>query len=231
MKTVIMAGGLGKRLKPLTCVIPKPLLPLGEKTILECTINKLKEHDFKEIILATNFQSELFEAYLKDGSHLGVNLEYSKEEKPLGTVGPLSLLKEKIGKEPFIIINGDILTNLNFKDLMNFHINNNADITVTVKEIETPFQYGIIHSKNDHLVDLEEKPNLKSDILAGIYVFNPEMLNYLENNKPKLMTDFIRDLLNHGKKVRVYRIKEYWLDIGLMENYQKAQEDKENGFI
>ncbi len=231
MKAVIMAGGLGSRLKPLTHIIPKPLLPLGERTILEFVIDRLSKHGFKDIIVATNFQSDLFEAYLKDGSHLGVNITYSKEEKSLGTVGPLSLLKEGLGNEPFLVVNGDILTNLNFKDLLDFHLKNNADLTITTKEIKTPFQYGIVHSEGGIVRDLEEKPNLKNNILAGIYILNPDILDFLKDGEHKHMTDLIRDVINLGKKVVVYNIKEYWLDVGIMENYKKAQEDKEKGFI
>lgn len=229
MKVVIMAGGLGTRLRPLTHIIPKPLLPLGEQTILEITINKLKNHGFKEFILATNYKSDLFEAYLKDGSHLGVNITYSRETNPLGTAGPLKPLALQL-KEPFIVINGDIVTNLDFSKLYKAHLASKAKITVVTKMLQTPLQYGIIKAKGDSVSDIEEKPNLKFEILAGIYVLNPETLYSLPNgmyNMPQL----IRDLIKAGDSVKKYILEDYWLDIGQIDRYEQAQKDAKEGLI
>ena len=229
MKVVIMAGGLGTRLRPLTQIIPKPLLPLGEQTILEITINKLKQHGFKEIILATNYKSDLFEAYLKDGSHLGVNIKYSRETDPLGTAGPLKLLLSHL-KEPFIVINGDIITNLDFSTLYLEHINSKAEMTVVTKLLRTPLMYGIVKGQDDIVLNVEEKPNLKFEILAGIYVLNPEVLSMVPEGVYH-MPQLIRDLINSGKTVKKYILKDYWLDVGQIDNYEKAQKDVKEGII
>ncbi|MBU2637807.1 MAG: NTP transferase domain-containing protein [Nanoarchaeota archaeon] len=229
MKVVIMAGGLGTRLRPLTHIIPKPLLPLGEQTILEITINKLKNHGFKEFILATNYKSDLFAAYLKDGSQLGVSITYSKEAKPLGTAGPLKLLASELN-EPFIVINGDIITNLDFSKLYSTHISSKAKMTVVTKILQTPLQYGVITAEGDSVSAIEEKPNLKFEILAGIYVLSPEVLNIIPEgmyNMPQL----IRDLISCGENVRKYVLEDYWLDVGQMESYEQAQKDVKEGII
>ena len=148
MKAVILAGGLGSRLKPFTQIIPKPLLPIGEKSVLEIQIEHLKKHGFDEIFLATNYKSEYIENFFGDGSRFGVKLRISKEDKPLGTVGPLTLLKNEL-KDPFLMMNGDILTLLNFSDFYGFSVRNAADLTITIKEYITPFQFGNIEFEGD----------------------------------------------------------------------------------
>lgn len=229
MKVVIMAGGLGTRLRPLTHIIPKPLLPLGEQTILEITINKLKNQGFKEFILATNYKSDLFEAYLKDGSHLGVNIAYSRESYPLGTAGPLKLFASSL-TAPFIVINGDIITNLNFTRLYQTHINSGAKITAVTKLLQTPLRYGVVTGEGDTVSGIEEKPNLKFEILAGIYVIDPSVLEAMPDgayNMPQLM----RDIITAGHSVKKYLLEDYWLDIGQIDSYEQAQKDVKEGII
>lgn len=230
MKVVIMAGGLGTRLRPFTHIIPKPLLPLGEQTILEITINKLKKHGFKEFILATNYKSDMFEAYLKDGSHLGVNITYSRETMPLGTAGPLKLLASELD-EPFIVINGDIITNLDFSKLYRAHVSSNSKMTVVTKILQTPLQYGIVKGEGDLVSGIDEKPNLKFEILAGIYVLSPEVLSLIPGEASYNMPQLIRDLIASGQTVRKYILEDYWLDIGQMESYERAQKDAKEGLI
>lgn len=227
MKVVILAGGLGTRLRPLTYVIPKPLLPVGERSVLEISINKLKEFDFDEIFIATNYKSHLFESYFGDGSNFGVKITYSKEKGSLGTAGPLRLLKDKL-KEPFLVIYGDILTSLNFKKLMDFHIKNKADLTLVTKETYLPMRYGIVESEGNIVKDIEEKPDIKAQINAGIYFLNPNVVEEIPDSKFN-MTDLAKKLIKHGKKVMKYQLDDYWLDIGQMQDYEKAQEDFENG--
>lgn len=229
MKVVIMAGGLGTRLRPLTHIIPKPLLPVGEQTILEITINKFKNYGFKEFILATNYKSGLFEAYFKDGAHLGVSITYSKETEPLGTAGPLGLLAG-ILNEPFIVINGDIITNLDFSKLYSSHLNSKAKMTAVTKVLEAPLRYGIVKCSNGTISEIEEKPNLKFEILAGIYVLNPEVLGLIPKGAYN-MTQLIRDLIDSGENINRYLLEDYWLDIGQMGSYKQAQKDVKEGLI
>ena len=154
MKAIILSGGLGSRLKPFTEVIPKPLLPIGEKAILEVQIERLKENGFDTVILATNYKSEYIESFFGDGSRYGVNLKISKEDKPLGTAGPLSLLKDEL-TEPFLVMNGDILTLLNFRQLYEYALAKEAPLTIGVKREILPFAFGNIFFEGDYVTDIQ----------------------------------------------------------------------------
>lgn len=223
MKAVILAGGLGTRLKPFTEIIPKPLLPIGEKSVLEIQIEALKKHGFDEIYLATNYKSDYIENFFGDGSKFGVKLTISKETKKLGTVGPLTLLKEQL-TEPFLMMNGDILTQLDYKKMYDFAVSKGTDLTVGIKEIVTPFQFGNIFYDGDYVTGIEEKPNIRTKILAGIYIFKPEIFNLIPGDTYFGMDTLIEKMLENEAKIAKYEIKEYWLDIGQVSDYQKAQE-------
>jgi NDP-sugar pyrophosphorylase family protein len=225
MKAIILAGGLGTRLKPFTEVIPKPLLPIGEKAIIEVQIENLKKHGFDEIIVATNYRSKYVESYLGDGSQYGVRLKFSLEEKQLGTVGPLSLLEEELN-EPFLLMNGDILTKANFKEIYDFSLEfEDSNLTVVTKEIITPFRFGSVETEGDYLINVAEKPELHINILAGIYIMKPSIFTHIPRGKRYDMNILIEKLLKTGEKVTVYQLKEYWLDIGRYDDYEKAQKD------
>lgn len=223
MKAVILAGGLGSRLRPFTQIIPKPLLPIGEKSVLEIQIEHLKKHRFDEIFLATNYKSEYIENFFGDGSKFGVKLRISKEEKPLGTVGPLTLLREEL-KDPFLMMNGDILTLLDFNGFYRFARNINADLTITVKEYITPFQFGNIEFEGDYVTTIREKPQLKMNILAGIYILKPDIFRLIPDDTYFGMDHLIQKMLGENIPVAKYPIHEYWLDIGQVDDYEKAQE-------
>ena len=227
MKAVILAGGLGVRLRPLTQVIPKPLLPVGEQSVLEISISKLKKCGFDEILIATNYKSYMFESYFGDGSKFNVNITYSKEKEPLGTAGPLKLLRDKL-KEPFLVIYGDILTSLDFRKLRDFHINNKADFTLVTKETILPISYGVIKSENNVIKEIEEKPEVKTQINAGIYFINPEVIDNIPEGFFHI-TDLVKKLIRQGKRVMKFQLDDYWLDIGQMQDYEKAQKDVKEG--
>ena len=224
MKAVILCGGLGSRLKPFTDIIPKPLLPIGEKSVLEIQIEHLKNNGFDHIYLATNYKSSYIENFFGDGSKYGVKLTISKEDKPLGTAGPVKLLQNELKDEPFLVMNGDILTLLSYKNLYDFACSKDTLLTITTKDIYTPFQFGNIHTHGDYVVGIEEKPNIKTTILAGIYVFKPELLDFIPTNTYYGMDNLIKDMLSKALPISHYSIKEYWLDIGQVEDYNKAQE-------
>ena len=230
MKAVILAGGLGTRLKPFTEVIPKPLLPIGEKAVLEIQIEHLKEHGFDEIYLATNYKSEYIKNFFGDGSKYGVKLTISKEDKPLGTVGPLSLLEEQLYDEPFLVMNGDILTKCNFSKLYQFGAHIDADLTVCIKAFVTPFRFGNINFNGDYVTAIEEKPNIKTNILAGIYIMKPAIFNYIPYNEPLSMDKLINNMLENNSPIAKYMIHEYWLDIGVIDDYKEVQEVYNNHF-
>jgi NDP-sugar pyrophosphorylase family protein len=230
MKAVILAGGLGKRLKPFTQVIPKPLLPFGKKAILEIQIEALKQNGFDEIFLATNYKSEYIENFIGDGSRYGIKLKISKEEKPLGTVGPLTLLKNEF-RDPFIVMNGDILTLINFNDLYQFAVSQSSMLTVSIKEFVTPFQFGNIYFSGNYVTKIEEKPNITTNILAGIYVFKPDIYSMIPEDEYYGMDTLISNMLNNKLPITKYMINDYWLDIGQVDDYEKAQEIYKNHFL
>ena len=225
-----MAGGLGTRLRPFTHIIPKPLLPVGEKSILEITIHKLSEQGFEEVILAVNYKSNLFESYFGDGADFGLKMTYSTEKERLGTAGPLLLAKDKLDK-PFLVLNGDILTNMDFTKLHESHVNSGADFTLATKKIQLPLHYGVVEKDGDRITGIVEKPKLESEISAGIYFINPDVLALIPPNQVYNMTELMRALIGDGRNVCAYPLSEYWLDIGQLGDYERAQEDFEKGLI
>lgn len=231
MKAVIMAGGLGMRLRPLTQVIPKPLLPLGGNSILEITVQRLKSCGFDDLIFTTYYKPEVFKSYFGDGSSFGVRITYSKENERLGTAGPLRLLENEL-KEPFLVMNGDVLTNMDFAKLGKFHMKNNADITLCTKIMEIPLQYGVVKSREGSIVtSITEKPSVEYEINAGIYFLNPSVLDHIPKDKSYNMPTLLHRLLDDGKMVLKYPIEEYWLDVGHIDDYKKAQSDIELGVL
>jgi len=227
MVAVILAGGLGTRLKPFTEVIPKPLLPIGEgeKAIIEVQIENLRKFGFDTVFIATNYKSKYIQSYLGDGSNYNVELEFSLEEKKLGTVGPLSLLKDKL-QEPFLVMNGDILTKCDLSDLYDFALNyTDSKLTVATKYIYTPFRFGSVESKDDFLLNVEEKPDLKMEIVAGVYVLKPEIFEYIPYNERFDMNELIELLLKNNEQITRYLINAYWIDIGKYDDYTQAQND------
>jgi NDP-sugar pyrophosphorylase family protein len=224
VKAVILAGGLGTRLQPFTDVIPKPLLPVGEKSIMEVQIHFLAKYGFDEIYVATNYMADYFEAFFGDGSKYGVKLAFSREEKPLGTAGPLSLLRGELD-EPFVVMNGDILTKLDFSAFYGFALEQTSDLTIATKIITTPFRFGnVTVDEDNYVVDIEEKPEFHLEILAGIYCMKPGVFQFIPDDDYFGMDSLIKGMLEAGHKVSRYLIQGYWIDIGQIEDYSKARE-------
>ena len=225
MKAVILAGGLGSRLRPFTEVIPKPLLPIGEQSLMEVQIESLKYHGFDEIYVATNYKSDYVKAYLGDGSKYGVKIIFSQEDKKLGTCGPLTLLKERL-TEPFIMMNGDVLTKLDFKKFYDSGMAQNADLTIGTKIITHPFQFGNVRvDENDLVIGVDEKPELSFEILSGIYFFKPGVFDVIPDDTYFGMDNLIHKMLDEKRAVGRFLIHEYWLDIGQVNDYTQAKED------
>jgi len=224
MKAVILAGGLGSRLRPFTEVIPKPLLPFGEKSLMEIQITGLRDHGFDEIYVATNHMADFVEAFLGDGSKYGVKLTFSREAKPLGTCGPLTLIKDKL-TQPFLLVNGDILTKLDFRALYDFAVRQDSLLTVATKIISHPFRFGnVVVDANNHIVEIEEKPDLNFEILSGIYGMKPGIFELIPENVYFGMDSLLKEMIGQGHAVSRYIIQEYWLDIGMVEDYSQARE-------
>lgn len=223
MKAVILAGGLGSRLEPFSRVIPKPLLPIGESNVLELQILALKKHGFTDIIIATNYMANYVKTFLGNGKKYGVNIYFSKENKPLGTCGPIGLIKNRLS-EPFLLMNGDILTTLNFKKLYQFALEKDADLTVVTKVLITPFDFGNVVSKRDYIIKVKEKPNISMEIVAGIYIIKPPIFELIPENTYYGMDSLIKDMLKKKMKIAKHLVNDYWLDIGRVDDYKFAQD-------
>jgi NDP-sugar pyrophosphorylase family protein len=223
MKAIILAGGLGTRLKPFTEVIPKPLLPIGEKAVLEIQIEHLREQGFKEVFLATYYRSSYIKKFFGDGSQYGVELKISREERPLGTAGPLTLLKDQLD-EPFLVMNGDILTKVSFLNMYEFALQKKASLTIGAKKVLTPFRFGSIESSGDYVTKIEEKPDLETNVLAGVYIMTPNIFGYIPENEPYGMDQLIKQMLSNNDPIAIYQIQEYWLDIGAIDDFKEAQD-------
>jgi len=228
-KVVIMAGGLGTRLRPLTDDLPKPLLKVGSKPILETIIENFANYGFKNIIISVNYKADMIKHYFDDGSNFGVNIEYIEEDKRLGTAGALSFLKKEMN-EPFFVMNGDLLTNINFEHLLDFHSFGNAIATMCVREYEHQIPYGVIQIKNNKIESIEEKPINKFFVNAGIYILSPKVLEFIPDNKFYDMPTLFQELINKQLNVLSFPIHEYWLDIGRIIDYEKANNEYSNIF-
>lgn len=223
MKAVILAGGLGTRLRPFTETIPKPLLPIGEKAILEIQIERLAKFGFTQIFVATNYKSGYIENFFGDGSRYGVEIVISREEKPLGTAGPIKLLQKYLDT-PFLVMNGDILSLIDYHAFYSFALDKKTPLSISIKRIITPFEFGNIYFDGDFVTGIEEKPDLINFILAGIYIFTPDVFDFIPDDTYFGMDTLINTFLAKDIPISKYEIEEYWLDIGRIEDYKKAQE-------
>ena len=228
-QAVILAGGLGTRLKPFTEVIPKPLLPIGEKAVLEIQIEHLKKFGFDDIFLATNYMSDYIGNFFGDGSRYGVRLTISPEDKPLGTAGPIKLLQPKL-TDTFLVMNGDILSLMDFAKFFDFAAAKKTLLTVAVKKIVTPYAFGNIYFEGDLVTRVEEKPNIVTFALAGMYIMQPEIFSLIPEGEYFGMDKLIQSMLDRGIPIAKYEMQEYWLDIGRMDDYQQAQDAYQRHF-
>ncbi len=218
---VIMAGGQGSRLRPLTANIPKPLLKVGSKPILEIIIENCISYGFKKFYLSVNYKAQMIGDHFGDGSKWGIQIRYLKEKKQKGTAGSLSLLPETPLK-PFLVMNADLVTDLHFQDLINFHLEHKSVATMCVKEYEFVVPYGVVRVNDGAIEKIDEKPVHKFFVNAGIYVLDPKVLKFLPENKSLDMTDLFSRVIDGNQNTAVFPIHEYWLDIGGEDDYQRA---------
>lgn len=221
---VIMAGGEGNRLKPITENVPKPLLNVGEKTILETIIKNCVDYGFKKFYLSVNYKAQMIEDFLGDGSALGIEIKYLKEKKQMGTAGSISLLPE-LPSKPILVINGDLVTDLNLQHLINFHSEHYAVATMCVREYEFTVPFGVVKLNGSRIGEIDEKPIQSFFVNAGVYVLEPEVLKLIPKNKLLNMTDLLKRIIDDNQKTAVFPIHEYWLDVGQISDYQKAMAD------
>ena len=217
----LVVGGLGSRLRPLTEECPKPLLKVGNKPLLEIIIQNIVEYGFRKFYMAVNYKDEMIRDYFGDGSKWGVEIRYIREETRLGTAGALSLLPEK-PTDPLIVMNGDLLTKVNFHHLLDFHEELNADATMGVREYDLEIPFGIVQIENHQILNIDEKPMQSFFVNAGIYVLDPKVLDLIPKNSFYDMPDLFNKLLQKKYKTAAFPIREYWLDIGRMEDLVKA---------
>lgn len=227
---VIMAGGLGTRLGELTKNYPKPLLKVGNKPILETLIENFSEHGFKNIFLSVNYLGEQIKEHFGEGNAWGVNIQYLQESQKLGTAGSISLLPEMPEQKPLIVMNGDILTKVNFSQLLDFHHEHEADATMCVREYDFQVPYGVVDLKQEKISNIEEKPVQSFFVNAGIYVLSPSITQLVPSDCFFDMTDLFQLLLNNSKSVIAFPLREYWIDIGRSEDFVKANHDFVNIF-
>jgi len=227
LSAVIMAGGYGKRLLPLTEQVPKPMLPVGDKPLLERTIQQLRRSGIRDISLTTHYLPENIIEYFGDGSAFGVRLNYLMEDYPLGTAGGIKLMKPT--HNPFLVINGDIITGVPFQEMLNFHRQHSACLTVGVRKYDVEVPFGVVELDEVHISHIREKPSFNFFINAGTYLLEPEVCDFIPSERRFDMTELIQALIEAGKVVVSFPITEYWLDIGRQEDYAKAQEDVRNG--
>jgi NDP-sugar pyrophosphorylase family protein len=221
MDAIILAGGKGTRLAPYTTIFPKPLMPIGDVPILDVVLRQLKSHGFTKIIMAVGYLAELLETYFGNGSKYGMDIQYSRESKPLGTAGPLSLIENLTN--PFLVMNGDILTTLNYSALIKYHKEKAGIATIAMHQRTVDVDFGVIElNTNNEITSYIEKPNLKYLVSMGIYIFDTEVLSYIKKSEKIDFPDLVKKLLENNERVIGYPSNDYWLDIGRQDDYEKA---------
>lgn len=227
ISAVIMAGGFGKRLLPLTEHVPKPMLPVGDRPLLELTIEQLRRSGIRDVNLTTHYLPDNIINHFGNGGDFGVSLSYVKEDNPLGTAGGLRLMKRP--DKTFLVINGDILTGVSFQDMLGYHKKHGAEITVGVRKYDVQVPFGVVECDNVLVTRLQEKPSMTFFINAGLYLLEPSVYDRIPEGMRFDMTELIQLLLQEGRRVVSYPIVEYWLDVGQRADYERAQEDYKNG--
>ena len=226
MQAIILAGGRGARLRPYTTILPKPLMPIDDMPILEVVIRQLKKNGFDNIIIAVGHLAELIEAYFGDGKKWGINISYSREDRPLGTAGPLTLIDNL--EDTFLMMNGDILTNLRYEELISFHKKQNAKITIATYDKEVKIDLGILKTNSDHeIYEYIEKPTLTHQVSMGIYVMEKSIVDLIPKGEYFDLPDLIKLSIKNRIKVSSYHFKKYWRDIGRKDDYELALEEYE----
>jgi len=226
MKAVILAGGKGARLAPYTTIFPKPLVPIGDRPILEIIVRQLVRQGIGEIILSIGHLGELIEAYFQNGHRNipGLNLTYVRESQPLGTAGPLAYIPGL--DDTFLVMNGDVLTNLDYQALIAFHRASGASLTIAMHRKEVRIDLGVIETDDrQQLVAYREKPIYSFDVSMGIYIYEPHVFHYIQKSEYLDFPDLVLRLLNSGEKVVGYHSDDFWFDIGRREDYELAQQE------
>ena len=228
-KVILMVGGLGTRLRPLTNDVPKPMLDVGNKPILHTIVENFAKYGYTDIIMCVNYKSEIIKEYFGNGDKFGVKIEYVLENQRMGTAGALSLLQKR-PKDDFFVMNGDLLTNVNFEYLHEYHKDSNACASICVRKYEMQVPYGVVNVRANKVTSIEEKPTQSFFVSAGIYMFSPIVLDFIPKGVFYDMPTLFSELLKQGFAVYPFFIREYWLDIGKMDEYRRANDEYEGVF-
>lgn len=228
-RAVVLAGGLGTRLRPYTAVIPKPLLPVGDQPILEIVLRQLRRHGFDRVSIATGHLAQLIEAFFDDGGAFDLKIDYFREREALGTVGALAMIEGL--EEPFLVMNGDVLTDLDYTQLMNDHIRSGAAATIAARRQEVKISLGVLHfgdeSNGTRVTDYVEKPAIHYEASMGVYCFSPRALEHIVPGERLDFPELVLRLIRAGETVNAWRSDAYWLDIGRHDDYERATEEFE----
>jgi len=223
MKAVIQSGGNGTRLRPYTMVLPKPLMPVGSKPVLELLLKWLRRNGIRDIYITTGYLGNLIRGVCGDGSQWDLDIRYTEEEEPLGTIGPLTLLRKELDST-FLVINGDVLTDLNLAAFVACHRKEGAALTIATATRTIRMDFGIIKDVGGTVIHFMEKPNLTHVVSMGVYCMEPVILDYIPMGVPFGFDDLVSCMLLKGSSVRVFPHHGFWLDIGRVEDFQKAQD-------
>jgi len=221
---IFMAGGLGSRLRPMTDDTPKPLLTVGQKPLLETTLETFIEHGFQHFHMSVNYKADQIMQHFGDGESWGIDIDYLKEDHQLGTAGALGLLP-KFPEKPILVMNADVLTKANFRSILDFHFEQRADATMCVREHDFQVPYGVVNIEDDRIVGIEEKPVQTFFVNAGIYVISPKLLQFVGKNENLDMPEFFQRAIDGGHCAAVFPVREYWLDVGRLDDFERANGD------
>ncbi|MBO1909068.1 NTP transferase domain-containing protein [Microvirga sp. 3-52] len=223
MKAVIQSGGRGTRLRPYTSVLPKPLMPIGARPVLELLLQWLRRSGIEDIYITTGYLGHLIRSFCGNGEQWGINIVYTQETEPLGTVGALSLLRDKLDST-FLVLNGDILTDLNLNAFTTSHQEHGGPLTIATTARSTKLDFGVIDDVGDVVVQFREKPTLSNQVSMGIYCMEPEVLPFIPNGTPFGFDDLVLCMMQKKVPVHTFRHAGLWLDIGRVDDFHKAQE-------
>jgi NDP-sugar pyrophosphorylase family protein len=226
-RAVILAGGKGARLLPYTTVLPKPLMPIGDRPVLDIVIRQLKRAGFERVTVTTGYLAELIEVFFRDGAAYGLSIDYFREEEPLGTVGSLAFLEGL--DHDFLVMNGDVLTDIDYAALLARHSESDATATIATTSRDVEVSLGILHADNGddptRLTGYTEKPTFAYDVSMGVYCFSPRALEHIERGERLDFPDLVLRLIAADEVVRAWRSHDYWLDIGRHDDYEHAQDE------
>ena len=227
MRAVIMAGGKGTRLRPYTTTLPKPLMPVGDRPILNLVMDGLRDAGVERVTLAVNHMAEVIMAFFGSGEKFGLRIDYSVEDKPLGTIAPLKLIKDL--PETFIVMNGDTLTDIDYAALYKAHISSGKPLTIATHKRRVEIDFGVLEvdESSGSVAGFREKPTSHFEVSMGVYVFNRSLLDRVPDDEPYGLDDLVLGMLEDGQPINAYRFDGYWLDIGRPADYDQANQDVE----